>query len=186
MADIAKKRDDRSRVLKMIYDAADGRSQNFVSGEWLLEASGLPDQELGDICDYLKGERLIEPQQTLWGHHTPYMMRLTHRGIQEMERSAEAEASAATAQINLVLVRDALRMFEAAGEALDLPEEDAGQLAADMNTVKAQVGSPRPDHETIRKHLSAAKNILVSAAGNMIGSAAAVGLIDAITYALRH
>ncbi len=88
MADVTQKRANRPRIMMMIYEAAEGSRLNWVSGQWLLDASGLPDEDLGDICEYLKSERMIEVLQTLWGHATPYQMRLTHRGIKEMENTA--------------------------------------------------------------------------------------------------
>jgi hypothetical protein len=73
-------------------------------------------------------------------------------------------------------------LFESSGEALELPDEDKTQLAVEMETVKAQVGSPRPNHRTIRLHLETAKQILIGAASG----AATTGLINAITYILHH
>ena len=63
---------------------------SHVSGGWLLANLGLSDEELGGICRYLEGEHLITAGREDWGHHTPFMILLTHAGIEEMERSRQA------------------------------------------------------------------------------------------------
>ena len=90
MADIGKQQENRLLVMKAIYDAAAGSEGNAVSGPHLLETLGLSDQELGDACRYLEGERLIKGTRTLWSHLTPYTINITHRGIKEMEKSLQS------------------------------------------------------------------------------------------------
>ena len=90
MTDIARRRADRLRVMNAIYEAAEGSRMSHVSGGWLLEHLGLSDEELGGICRYLEGEHLITVGREYWGHHTPFMILLTHAGIEEMKRSREA------------------------------------------------------------------------------------------------
>jgi hypothetical protein len=53
--------------MMMIYEAAQGSRLNWVSGQWLLDASGLRDEDLGDICQYLESERMIEGVNELQG-----------------------------------------------------------------------------------------------------------------------
>ena len=53
MADIEKRRADRLRAMKAIYDASEGSEGAIVSGAELLDTLGLSDQELGDVCKYL-------------------------------------------------------------------------------------------------------------------------------------
>jgi hypothetical protein len=62
---------------------------SHVSGGWLLEHLGLSDEELGGICGYLEDEHLITVGREYWGHQTPFMILLTHTGIEEMKRSRE-------------------------------------------------------------------------------------------------
>jgi hypothetical protein len=87
---IARHRADRLRVMNAIYDAAEGSPMSHVSGGWLLEHLELSDEELGGICRYLEDEHLITAGREYWGHHTPFMILLTHAGIEEMKRSREA------------------------------------------------------------------------------------------------
>jgi hypothetical protein len=90
VTDIARRRADRLRVMNAIYEAAEGSRMSHVSGGWLLEHLELPDEELGGICRYLEGEHLITAGREHWGHHTPFMILLTHAGIEEMKRSRQA------------------------------------------------------------------------------------------------
>jgi hypothetical protein len=90
VTDIARRRADRLRVMNAIYEAAEGSRMSHVSGGWLLEHLELSDEELGGICRYLEGEHLITAGREHWGHHTPFMILLTHAGIEEMKRSREA------------------------------------------------------------------------------------------------
>ena len=90
MTDIARHRAGRLRVMNAIYEAAEGSRMSHVSGGWLLEHLELSDEELGGICGYLEGERLITAGREHWGHHTPFMILLTHTGIEEMKQSREA------------------------------------------------------------------------------------------------
>ena len=110
-------------------------------------------------------------------------MRLTHFGVKAMEDAAgEARERPPDQSLDLRLVGEVLRLFESSGEAIELPEDDKSQLAAEMQTVKAQAQSPRPNHGSIRLHLETARQILIAAAGGT----AAVGLLNAITYVLHH
>ena len=90
MTDVARHRADRLRVMNAIYEAAGGSPISHVSGGWLLEHLELSDEELGGICRYLEGVRLITAGREYWGHHTPFMILLTHAGIHEMKRSRGA------------------------------------------------------------------------------------------------
>lgn len=90
MTDVARHRADRLRVMNAIYEAAEGSRMSHVSGGWLLEHLELSDEELGGICRYLEDERLITAGRQHWGHRTPFMILLTHAGIEEMKRSREA------------------------------------------------------------------------------------------------
>jgi hypothetical protein len=90
VTDSAQRSADRLRVMNAIFEAAEGSRMSHVSGDWLLEHLGLSDEELGDICSYLEAEHLITAGREYWGHYTPFMILLTHAGIEEMERSRQA------------------------------------------------------------------------------------------------
>jgi hypothetical protein len=92
MTDVEKQRTNRLIVMKAIYDASEGSEAKPVSGPDLLETLALSDQDLGDACKYLEGERLIKGTRTLWGHLTPFLVNITHRGIKEIEESLQTPA----------------------------------------------------------------------------------------------
>jgi hypothetical protein len=76
--------------------------------------------------------------------------------------------------LNLDRVREIVTEFEARASSLELSEDDAAQLQADIATVKAQINSPRPNRRTIREHLLSVKAILENTAGGV----AAGGLLE--------
>jgi len=90
VTDIARHQAGRLRVMNAIYEAAEGSRMSHVSGGWLLEHLELSGEELGGICGYPEGERLITAGPEHWGHHTPFMILLTDAGIDEMKRSRAA------------------------------------------------------------------------------------------------
>jgi hypothetical protein len=92
--------------------------------------------------------------------------------------SPGAHQAVSVGDISLDRVREILTEFDAQASSLQLPDDEAAQLHADMATVKAQVESPRPNHHTIRAHLASARAILEHAAGG----AAAVGLLDLLGH----
>lgn len=90
MTDINQRQAARLLVLKTIYEASGGSLSTSVSGQDLLDKLGMPDQELGDACTFLADKRLIDETRTLWGHYTPFLVNITRRGIEEIERSIQA------------------------------------------------------------------------------------------------
>jgi hypothetical protein len=90
MADIEQRQANRLIVLNAINEASGGSENTSVSGQDLMNELGLTDQELGDACKFLEAEHLIKGTRTTWGHFTPYIVNMTHRGIKEMEQSLQS------------------------------------------------------------------------------------------------
>jgi hypothetical protein len=247
--EVEKRRADRLRVLKTIYDLSVGGETTTVAGSRLLADLGLSDRELADACDWLEDERLIKSVRVSWGYLTPFNIQITHRGIKEMEQGSDKAPIAdkvpiVTAQIgiedltrliqiteqgfeeikkamqaprqatenfpainltyieggvsgstiqsgspgahqeisagNLDLnpIREFLRQFDASADELDLPADEAAVLAADIDTLKAQVGSPKPKRHIIKESLNSVRAILEITSG----SAAAIGLLDLLQH----
>ena len=157
VTDIGRRRADRLRVMNAIYEAAEGSRMSHVSGGWLLEHLGLSDEELGGICRYLEGEHLITAGREHWGHHTPFMILLTHAGIEEMKRSREApdQATEHFPPISVIHIEG-----DAIGSAIQVGSPRAHQavFVGDLNLDKvreivgefeAQAASlPLPDGDT--------------------------------------
>lgn len=107
-AEVVKRRANRLRVLKAVYDASTGSTSAFVSGSDLLLDLGMSDEEVADACNYLEGEHLIKGMRTMWGHATPFVVRITHRGVDQMERDGET-APVVAAQIG---TEDLIRLMQ--------------------------------------------------------------------------
>lgn len=89
--DIAKRQADRQRVLKAIFDAADGTTSEPVRTSPTIELQlGLSHRELEAACDFLVGQGLIRPLSKI--NETPVYIsvQLTYRGVMEMEESISA------------------------------------------------------------------------------------------------
>lgn len=90
MVDIEARKAMRLRVMKVIFDEADGSTTSYLDGFALARAIGLSDQEMGDACAYLEGEGLISAQVRVVDQFTPAAIQLTHKGIKEMEESLQS------------------------------------------------------------------------------------------------
>jgi hypothetical protein len=89
--DIEKRRTDRLRVMKAIFDMSGGSEDQQVLGHELAARVELTPQELGNACHYLAGEGLIEEAMLDMGASpVPYWINITHQGIREMEQSLQA------------------------------------------------------------------------------------------------
>ena len=80
--------------------------------------------------------------------------------------------------LDLGAVREFLGQYDAQAADLDLPAAAAEELAAEIDTIKAQIRSPRPKHHIIRESLRCIRAILESASGGV----AAVGLLDLLQH----
>jgi len=86
--DIAKRQADRLRLIKAIFDAADGSESEVVHfAPTIQHELGLTDQELANACNYLIGEGLISSAIKIEQPPVHIAVRLTHPGIIEIEQS---------------------------------------------------------------------------------------------------
>jgi hypothetical protein len=166
VTDIPPRSADRLRVMNAIFEAAEGSRMSHVSGDWLLEHLELSDQELGSICRYLEAERLITAGPEYWGHHTPFMILLTHAGIAEMKRSRQApdQATEHFPPISVIHIEgDAIGSAIQAGNPRACHPAPAGDLNLDTvrmiaGQFEAQAASlPLADHDAsqLRAHMAA-------------------------------
>src|SRR6266566_8770320 len=94
--DIEKRRANRLRVMKEIFDASGGSETVVVHtaphphAPHLPESLGLSDEEIADACNYLAGEGLIVAAIEVAEDPAPIGVQITHRGIKEMEQSLQA------------------------------------------------------------------------------------------------
>ena len=86
--DIGKRRADRLKVMKAIFDASGGSETEFVDTAQIRRDLGLSDAELADACNYLEGEGLITGAEfRVLGQLSPIAVQMRHRGIKELEQS---------------------------------------------------------------------------------------------------
>ena len=84
--DIEKRQADRLRVMRAIFDAANGSEVELVRIAPLQHSLGLSEHEVMAACHYLIGERLITAPIKVEGDYI-ISVQVTHRGIKEIERS---------------------------------------------------------------------------------------------------
>jgi hypothetical protein len=75
-------------------------------------------------------------------------------------------------------VREFLRAFDAGAHRLRLAPEQFDEIRAEIATIRAQAGSPKPRHHVIRESLRSVRSILEQAGGG----AAAVGLLELLHH----
>jgi len=88
--DLVKRQADRLRLMKAIFEAADGVESELVRVAPIQQELGFSNRELEDSCDYLIGERLIISLGKVAEAPAHVAVQLTHRGVMEMEQSIVA------------------------------------------------------------------------------------------------
>jgi hypothetical protein len=208
LIDIEKRRADRLRVMKAVFDTSGGSETVVVrTAPDLQQRLGLSFQELADACNYLVGEGLIVAMIEVAEFPAPIGVQITHKGIDEMEQTLEApteptqhfppavsvinihgsvigspiqsgspgaQQEVSVGDLNLDAVHEFLGQYAAQAAGLDLPVAAAEEMAAEIDTVKAQLRSPKPKHRIIRESLHSIRAILENASGG----AAAVDPLD--------
>lgn len=83
--------------------------------------------------------------------------------------------STQTSKVHQLNIGDVARFVHDLKQAiprLSLNDNDRSEIAAEANTIEAQIGSPKPKHNIIRESLHSIRSILENAAGNALGNAA--------------
>ncbi|HEX6470958.1 MAG TPA: hypothetical protein VF069_17800 [Streptosporangiaceae bacterium] len=75
-------------------------------------------------------------------------------------------------------VREFLRQFDAGAHLLRLAPEQSDEIRAEIATIRAQAGSPKPRHHIIRESLRSVRAILEQAGGGAV----AVGLLELLHH----
>ncbi|MBB1243850.1 hypothetical protein GL263_09805 [Streptomyces durbertensis] len=89
MVSVSERRALRGRVLREVYERANGTS-SLVEAHRVREALGVDDRDMGAACEYLVGEGLLSSQADTFGAEaTPSLIGLTHRGVVHVEEAAE-------------------------------------------------------------------------------------------------
>lgn len=87
MATLRERKSYREKIMRALYEAAEGNRLLGVDGVKLRNDLGIPEQDLAAACTYLAGEGWVVVD---WARgNTPAMITLTHQGIRRMETEEE-------------------------------------------------------------------------------------------------
>ena len=197
--DINKKKKDRFKFLKAIYDAVDGEQDSIIDGSTIGKKLVFERNYTKNIFYYLQEEGLIE------GMGAGFHLSITHYGIREVEQSlSEPEKPTehflplnqyntininnmnggsfqqATVNSNINIVsNDAIVDIESYIEKIrrfvndDIEDEELrAELLADVETISQQSKSPKPKKAILKATLDSIKDILVGSLGGVIGTLA--------------
>ena len=82
--------------------------------------------------------------------------------------SPGATQTATISTLDLDKIREFFAEYDTKKHLLDLPDNDRTQLDAEVETVRIQLNSPKPDEQTIRRHLLSVKGILEATVGGLV------------------
>lgn len=185
--------DDRRRrraaFMRALYELVDASTLASALPSAVAGPAGLTVQEAESVVEYLENDGLIE-MQTFDGD-----VSITHRGIKEVEQSLarpdestehfppatvyvagdvyglQAGTSRSTQQVEVAVDASALQAIEAFAWALrevldDLPGDEREAARADLDTVDAQLRSPRPRRAVLREAVRSLRAVAEGAAGS--------------------
>lgn len=90
----------------------------------------------------------------------------------QIQRDTQASVQTLTVnELDLEAVGKFVTQLEGALQGGKLPAEQLAELQADVASIKAQLGSPRPKHPFVRECLASIRRILENAAGEILGRA---------------
>jgi hypothetical protein len=90
--DIEKRQADRRRVLRAIFEAANGSETELVRIAPFQQSLELSEHEVMEACHYLVGEHLLTAPIKVEGGYI-VSVQITHQGVKEIERSLQPPAS---------------------------------------------------------------------------------------------
>lgn len=180
----------RAVFMRALYELVDASTLASVLPSEVGRAAGLASEEAESVVEYLENDGLVETQ-TFDGD-----LSITHRGVTEVEQSLarpdeptehfppaatvyvagdaygfQVGTSHSTQQVELALEADARGAIAAFAQALreavaELPQETRETARADLDTVDAQLRSPRPRRAVLREALRSLRAVAEGAAGS--------------------
>lgn len=195
MVDVAAKDRVRAQFLKAIYDAVGGRLHAYVDSKEIASKLGLSNDEWTDVLTYWISKRMLNgtigPQVALspqgqqevedWFRHptrpTQHLPAFNVVNIGTMINSQLQQGTVGSQQSGDWSQRDAeavkaiVAAYDRQQGAADLAEPLAEELRAEMDTLRAQLNSPRPKRHLVIEVLKSIRTILENAAGSAIATA---------------
>lgn len=87
MAIMHERKTYREKIMRALYQAAEGNRLLGLDGAKLRDELDIPEQDMAAACTYLAGEGWVVVD---WGRgNTPDMITLTHQGLRRMETAEE-------------------------------------------------------------------------------------------------
>lgn len=207
-------RSQRFAFLKALYDESEGSTRALVPMDAISQQLGFDRQHSTKLADYLADEALLRYaaagpmlEITHWGvkeveealsapeepteHFPPIVVAENYLQVGTMSHSqVQQGTSRSSTQVQRTLDLDVLRELVAELRAitseLDLEAEQNDEYEADLETVAAQLASPRPKVGILRESLSSVRAILEGAAsaGVAAGAEHLPRLIEEVAQAL--
>ncbi len=199
MDSIQEKRAQRLRFMDELYDAVDGREGRFADKRFLDKQKEDFD-EFQSVAEYLKGEGLIttiptkdrgiiEVGLTHKGVHeveearsrpdkpTEHFPPANNISVQYMIGSQIQQGSPGATQLLTIVSQSDIQGIEAfidslkqSVDQLGLDEDQRAEFEADIQTVEAQIASPKPKQQVVRPGLESIRRILEGSASAAVAS----------------
>lgn len=203
--DVARRKADRLKVLEEVYDRADASDQALVDGDVIGEALGMSADNLGNVVRYLEGRGLLRGDWVLSGHVSIQITTRGIDVVEAMRSEPDRETAelasynqtvniygnVSNSQIaqaggdvsqsltltaeNRQQIQSFVEQFRAALPEIQLEADVEAEVIAELDTVNAQLGSPRPKRQILQTSLDFLRDV----AANLTASGAAAALIAA-------
>jgi hypothetical protein len=189
----------RFAFLRAVYDETEGTTERMVQMNDIGAKVGFDDDRTERIVSYLIGEGLLEwaamgglIELTHWGlkeveevlsapdqpteHFPPLIVAENVLQVGTMTNSQIQQGTVNSTQrleaVDVAALRELVADIRAVAATLDLELESTAELKAELATIDAQLGSPRPKSRVLRESLASARAILEGAAGGGLVAAA--------------
>lgn len=203
--DIDRRRADRLKVLEEVYDRTDANDRTLVDGDAICATLGLSRDYLGNVVRYLEAKGLVGGHWVMSGHVSINITAQGIDVVETMRSEPDrettefashnqtvniygsvsnsqiAQAGGDASQSLMITVEDRQQIqsfvdsFQAALPEIQLDTDVEAEVIAELDTVNAQLRSPRPKRQTLQTSL----NFLRDVAANLTASGVASGLIAA-------
>ena len=175
MTPATERQQERANFLLALYDLTDADRMRYVNFRTIGTRLGMDEQAASRVASYLADRGLTE-----W--KTPGgLLGITTYGIDEAERLQEEGSQPPLAVLVLSpeeqqAVEAFLTAYRQSEDDLPIAGDDRAELDADVDTLTAQMRSPRPKRRVVRAAVGEIHRVLNGAAG----SAAYEGIVKLV------
>ncbi|MCP4486309.1 MAG: hypothetical protein GY820_03180 [Gammaproteobacteria bacterium] len=191
MIDINKRKEQRFRFLQRLYELTGGSELKRVFKTDVSDSLNIDQQEVSNICQYLKGESLAEPVNrdisiTHFGimeveaalsepdKPTQYFPPVNIINIHNMEGSVIQQGNINSSQSvqfeehTKIKINEFLDELKSNLPALKLASENESEINTDITTIETQLASVNPKNSIIKECLLSIQRILEGAGGAVV------------------